>query len=148
MKLVDIKETLHVNELSISQAKELQQLLNNHGYNLVIDGLIGNKSKTALKHFKDKNFLGYPEFVGETTIQVLREDRENNPKTQNDFSTKQGTVNSIISECKKQGLPLKNQIAYVLATTQWETANTFQPVREAFWLSEDWRMKNLRYAAL
>jgi putative chitinase len=35
--------------------------------------------------------------------------------------------------------------AYGLATAWWETARTMQPVREAYWLSEDWRKKNLRY---
>ena len=36
-------------------------------------------------------------------------------------------------------------LAYYLATAKWETAGTMQPVREAFWLSEDWRRANLRY---
>lgn len=35
--------------------------------------------------------------------------------------------------------------AYGLATAWWETNKTMQPVREAYWLSEDWRKKNLRY---
>jgi putative chitinase len=35
--------------------------------------------------------------------------------------------------------------AYVLATASHETAFTMQPVREAFWLSEDWRKTHLRY---
>ena len=35
--------------------------------------------------------------------------------------------------------------AYGLATPWWETNKTMQPVREAYWLSEDWRKKNLRY---
>lgn len=33
----------------------------------------------------------------------------------------------------------------MLATVAIETAHTFQPVREAFWLDEDWRRNNLRY---
>jgi hypothetical protein len=36
-------------------------------------------------------------------------------------------------------------LAYSLATAKWETAGTMQPVREAYWLSEDWRRANLRY---
>src|SRR5262245_13473604 len=36
-------------------------------------------------------------------------------------------------------------LAYMLATTTWETNHTMQPVREAYWLSEDWRRANLRY---
>lgn len=50
----------------------------------------------------------------------------------------------IIKTGKKYGL-LRNQLAYVLATTEWETNRTFEPVREAYWLSESWRKKNLRY---
>lgn len=37
------------------------------------------------------------------------------------------------------------QAAYVIATAWWETAQTMHPVREAYWLSETWRKKNLRY---
>jgi predicted chitinase len=33
----------------------------------------------------------------------------------------------------------------VIGTTAVETAHTFAPVREAFWLSEEWRAANLRY---
>ncbi|HUD94647.1 hypothetical protein [Sphingobium sp.] len=35
--------------------------------------------------------------------------------------------------------------AYALATAYHETNATMQPVREAYWLSEAWRKKNLRY---
>ena len=42
------------------------------------------------------------------------------------------------------GQPLSWQ-AYMLATAWHETAQTMQPVREAFNLSEAWRKKNLRY---
>lgn len=38
------------------------------------------------------------------------------------------------------------QWAYVFATTFHETNATFLPVKEAYWLSESWRLKNLRYA--
>ena len=50
----------------------------------------------------------------------------------------------ILTECKRHGL-LRNQAAYVLATAYWETAHTMEPVREAFWLSDEWRRRNLRY---
>lgn len=36
-------------------------------------------------------------------------------------------------------------VAYGLATAFWETNKTMEPVREAYWLSEEWRRKNLRY---
>jgi hypothetical protein len=50
----------------------------------------------------------------------------------------------IIETCKKHGL-LRNQAAYVLATGFWETNRTMEPVREAYWLDEGWRKRNLRY---
>ena len=36
-------------------------------------------------------------------------------------------------------------LAYILATAFHETAQQMQPVREAYWLSEDWRKKHLTY---
>lgn len=36
-------------------------------------------------------------------------------------------------------------LAYILATAKHETNETMQPVREAYWLSENWRKANLRY---
>lgn len=57
---------------------------------------------------------------------------------------KLGDTQLIITKAKKHKL-LRNELAYVLATAYWETARTMKPVREAFWLSEEWRRKNLRY---
>lgn len=50
----------------------------------------------------------------------------------------------IITYGLGRGLPL-GQFAYVLATAWWESAQTMWPVEEAFWLSDDWRRRNLRY---
>ncbi len=58
---------------------------------------------------------------------------------------RQEMIDAIIRECHKQGITKPEAIQYVLATVQHETAGTFKPVREAFWLSEKWRKKNLRY---
>lgn len=38
-----------------------------------------------------------------------------------------------------------NDLAYILATAFWETNQTMHPVVEAYWMSEAWRKKNLRY---
>lgn len=58
--------------------------------------------------------------------------------------SKKELTQKLIEEAEKQGLSLKTQWAYMMATIEWETAHTFEPVREAFWLSEEWREKNLR----
>lgn len=55
-----------------------------------------------------------------------------------------GDTRLIIETAKKYGV-LRNQLAYILATAYWETAKTMKPVKEAYWLSETWRKKNLRY---
>lgn len=55
-----------------------------------------------------------------------------------------GYTKLIVTACMRYGL-LRNQAAYVLATAYWETARTMAPVKEAFWLPEDWRKRNLRY---
>jgi predicted chitinase len=146
MSLSNITEGINIGSLVTIQVKELQMLLNQHGYNLIVDGIAGQKTKQALASFKKDNFLAYPEFVGKSTVETLKEKKSQVKNNNNyDFSTKEGTVKAIIKECKKQGLSLKNQIAYVLATVEWETANTFKPVNEAFWMSEEWKRKNLRY---
>jgi predicted chitinase len=62
-----------------------------------------------------------------------------------DYTTRAGTVAAIEAECIRQGLTLKAQIAYVLATVEHETNNTFRPVREAYWMPEWWRKRKLRY---
>lgn len=66
------------------------------------------------------------------------------PKNTDYPDTKEGHIARIIAECKKFKCTLP-QAAYILATTQHETASTFKPVREAFWQTEAWRAKNLRY---
>lgn len=55
-----------------------------------------------------------------------------------------GDTQSLIDACREKGL-LRNEAAYVLATAWHETNRTMRPVREAYWLSEEWRMRNLRY---
>lgn len=55
-----------------------------------------------------------------------------------------GDTQIIIDECKEYGCSIE-QTAYILATAKWETNHTMKPVEEAYWLSEDWRRKNLRY---
>jgi peptidoglycan hydrolase-like protein with peptidoglycan-binding domain len=58
------------------------------------------------------------------------------------------TIKAICQECVRQGVTLPEQIAYVLATVQLETVDTFQPVKEAYYLgakAEAYRKNNLRY---
>ena len=145
--LITITEAKPISLLSEEQLKELQTALNLLGYPVgEIDGLYGPKSRNAWAEFKTDVFQGNPHLIGAGSIGTLKERLDNIGEGKiHDFSTKQGTIEAIKWECKAQRIGLNTQIAYVLATTEWETAQTFKPVREAFWLSEDWRRNNLRY---
>lgn len=55
-----------------------------------------------------------------------------------------GDTQIILKECKRYGCS-RRQAAYILATARWETAHTMKPVKEAYWLTESWRERNLRY---
>lgn len=54
-------------------------------------------------------------------------------------------IDAILDEWEARKLADLRWLAYMLATTYHETNMTMQPVREAYWLSEDWRRRNLRY---
>lgn len=55
-----------------------------------------------------------------------------------------GQTRAIISDCIRAEIN-RAQMAYILATAFWESAQTMEPVVEAFWLTEEWRKANLRY---
>jgi hypothetical protein len=55
-----------------------------------------------------------------------------------------GDTPLIIARCIKEGAE-RQQCSYILASAFWETNRLMKPVVEAYWLSEDWRKKNLRY---
>jgi len=51
-------------------------------------------------------------------------------------------IKAVLTACA--GAPLAHA-AYMLATAWHETGKKMEPVREAFWLSEEWRKTHLRY---
>jgi predicted chitinase len=146
-QLKTITEPKPIDALTTEQLRELQTALSRLGYPIGdIDGLIGPRTRNAWAEFKTDVFQGNPELIGQGSIEVLQQKvKAISDKKLSDASTKDEVIAAIKVECKAQGIGLNTQIAYVLATTQWETAQTFKPVREAFWLSEDWRRNNLRY---
>ena len=148
--LPKLKNPLLLGELSSRQLEELQKALYRLGYAIgKIDGLIGPRTKTAWAVFKTDVVKGNPEIVDPFSVKTLQENLNKiGTDRVHDFSTKEGTIKAIKRECAVQGIGLPAQIAYVLATVEWETAKTFKPVREAFFLgdkAEEWRKKNLRY---
>lgn len=133
--------------LNREQLRELQTALHRLGYPVgEIDGLIGAKTRTAWAEFEKDVFGGNQLLIGPVSVDILQKklDKIGSGRV-HDFSTKEGTIEAIIWECSVQKIGLKTQVAYVLATVEWETGRTFKPVKEAYWLSEEWREENLRY---
>ena len=148
--LLSVGDALPLNQLGESQLAELQRALSLLGYPVGdIDGLIGPRTRTAWAEFKTDVFQGNPSLIGSGSVQALQAKLDAISTQLNgrltESSSKADVIEAIKQECKAQGIGLNTQIAYVLATTEWETAQTFKPVREAFWNSEDWRRNNLRY---
>jgi len=138
---------LPISELDEVSLKELQSALGRLGYPVGdVDGLYGPKTRNAWAEFKTDVFPGHPTLIGPDSVALLRERLGHLPSTTSPgLSSKEGVIAAIRQECEAQGIGLATQIAYVLATTQWETAQTFKPVKEAFWLSEEWRKAHLKY---
>jgi len=145
--LQTISDPRPIGELSEEQLKELQTALSILGYPVGdIDGLIGPKTHSAWGEFEADFFAGDPTFIGPDSIETLQRQVEvAGLEKDYDFSTLESTKEAIKRECTAQGISLGTQLAYVLATVEWETSRTFKPVKEAFWMSEDWRRENLRY---
>jgi len=153
MKLIELStivEPTMISELSIEQLQELQLALNRLGLPAgPIDGLIGPRTRNAWAEFKSDYYSGNSDMIGAESVAVLQELVKGTKIGfgDHDFNTKHGVIEAIKNECKSQGIGLSSQIAYVLATVEWETAQTFRPVKEAFYLrnAEQWRKENLRY---
>ncbi len=54
-------------------------------------------------------------------------------------------INAVLDEWEKRRLTDLRWLAYMLATDKHETNAMMQAVREAYWLSEEWRKQHLRY---
>jgi len=136
-----------IDTLGNDQLRELQIGLSLMGYGVgEIDGLIGRKTRNAWAEFKTRVLPGNPALIGAESVAAMRQRIDDIAQWENsDFSTKEGTIAAIKGMCRSLEIGLPAQVAYVLATAQWESAQTFKPVREAFWLSEEWRKANLHY---
>jgi len=144
--LSQIVGPIPLDKLSDETVAELQSALLMLGYPLgKSDGLIGPKTRTAWAEFKADVFQGNPDMIGPGAVAVLRDKLSVVNTSGLDFSSKAGTIATIKIGCAQHGIGLPTQVAYVLATVEWETAKTFRPVKEAFWNSEEWRKTNLRY---
>jgi len=126
--------------------KEIQGILKIVGlYASVVDGLFGGISREALQDFIETEGLSQDYILDDVVADLLLlRVKDFTMDIGNDFGDSEDDfVAATIVLCEKHGLPLKEQIAYVIATAEHETGRTYKPVIEAYWLSEDWRKKNL-----
>lgn len=145
--LAALEAPMPVSDLDEPALRELQVALGLLGYPVGrIDGAFGPRTRNAWAEFKTDVLPGNPGLVGPEAVATLRERLRSLPSLgAPDLGSREATIAAIRDECIAQRVGLPAQVAYVLATTQWETAKTFRPVKEAFWKSEAWRRDNLRY---
>jgi len=129
--------------------REVQTILRAEGLLQTIDGLYGPKTREALRQFKASRQLGGGDVLGATTAKALLDARPGFGKLPDwQGGDRKAAIQAIIQEARRQGITDRAQIAYILATVQHETNDSFQPVREAYFLGEpkgeNYR-KTLRY---
>jgi peptidoglycan hydrolase-like protein with peptidoglycan-binding domain len=116
---------------------EIQTVLRANGLLEVTDGFYGPKTREALRRFKASHQLGGGDVLGATTAKALLIARPTAGTLSNwQGGNKQAAIQAIIQEARRQGITSRSQIAYILATVQHETNDTFQPVQEAYYLGE------------
>ncbi|MCK5726279.1 MAG: hypothetical protein KAH22_05600 [Thiotrichaceae bacterium] len=128
--------------------QEIQTILSLLGYYLyTIDGNFGLITKTALQDFIESENFSHDYLLTPTVAEflLLRIHLGEKAIPSSFDQDKPSFQQSVIKTCLKQGLPLKTQMAYILATTEHETNATYQPVKEAYWLSDAYRKKHFKY---
>ena len=119
---------------------EIQTILRANHLLEVVDGIYGLQTQEALRSFKASRKLDGPDVLGATTAKAL-------------LDAKQGAGmlpdwKGGDKEAHRQGITSQAQIAYILATVEHETADSFQPIKESYYLGEpegENDRKTLRY---
>lgn len=126
-----------ISSLNEKQLAELQTALVKLGYPAGdIDGKWGHNTRNAWAEFMaDTDQQNEADTIDTNSLNKLQQILDNTkPAQAYKFTTIDGTIDAIKSECVRQGIGLKTQIAYVLATADHETNHTFKPVIEAYWV--------------
>lgn len=129
--------------------REVQIILKANGLIGTVDGIFGSRTQASIRSFKAAHQLPGSDVINAATASALLLARPvGGALPQWQGGDKKATVQAIIQEAKRQGITIKTQIAYILATVEHESAGSFQPVREAYFLgepkAENYR-KTLRY---
>jgi len=134
MIVIEPNSILELAQLSRVDMLEIQKLLIRAGFDPgTADGFYGPNTQQAWAEFKKSVHLNAPDYItkiGKASLDELKERAKKGKGKLHNFSTRAGTIQAIRWECEQRGLNLKTQQAYVLATTEWETAGTFRPLEE------------------
>jgi peptidoglycan hydrolase-like protein with peptidoglycan-binding domain len=117
--------------------QEVQSILKATGFLTVVSGRYDSATQDGLRRFKETYFLEGGDVLGPSTAKVMLEKAARSTLLPNwEGGDRDATIQAIIQEAKRQGIVYYSQIAYILATVEHETANSFQPVKEAYFLGE------------
>jgi hypothetical protein len=116
----------------VELCREIQTILKKLNlYNYNIDGDFGGITRQALRDFKQEKNLTGGDILGPITAKaLLRYPKPSVLPPPPQPPLPDGLARAVIQEGRKHGLTLKTQIAYIMATVQHETANTYRPIRE------------------
>jgi peptidoglycan hydrolase-like protein with peptidoglycan-binding domain len=124
-------------------------LLSNTGTAKAADGKFGPQTQAAIRQFKVNSQLASTDTFDVATAKVMLESKPGSALLpQWEGGDRNATIQAIKQEANRQGITKKDQIAYIIATTEHETAGSFEPVREAYFLGEpaaENHRKGLRY---
>lgn len=127
-----------IDALPKEEMKLVQRGLNGACYKAgPVDGLIGSRTRTAFADFVEAMGGGDPACLTSSAAQSLSaRTKAWEPVLAKPAGGEDEVKAALVAACRIAGLTLPAQIAYVLATAEHETAGTYRPVREAFWLSD------------
>ena len=142
--VIDQNQTIDFSDLNHSDlldhpdlCREIQIVLQANGLLDTVDGIFGLHTQGAIRSFKAAHQLPGGDLINATTASVLLLTRPLGgtlPLWQGGDET--ATIQAIVQESNRHGIVAKSQIAYILATVEHESAGSFQPVREAYFLGE------------
>ena len=98
-----------------SDVKKLQETLNNHGYNLVVDGQFGSKTQAAVRDYQSKNGLAVDGIVGANTWGSLNS--KSSSATNTGSATQSSNTNARPEYVKSDEIKAAEN-----ALNQWESA--------------------------
>ena len=105
--------------------KQLQDMLNQRGYNLQVDGIFGQKTEDAVKDYQQQNGLSVDGIVGDETWGSLT---GGTASTGTNTGTSTGTSSTTISA--PTAAPLPDKPTY--DTTSWDSTTKGDGAKEAY----------------